>query len=107
MEQRRQKKAARRVLGVRLHADAFDALMEESRLTGRSVSETVRVITNRYLYEGEAQEPLLEKLTHVLTALRELGKDIETVTRLFLVTSKVVDDEDAKAWCRQNLRAGR
>ena len=95
------------MLGVRLSEEITEALRLESQCLGRPVSETLRSVINRHVAKEVNHGPLLEKLEQLHISLRELGRDIETVTRLFLVASKTASEEDAKEWCKLNLMVGR
>ncbi len=92
---------------VRLPRDTAEALLSESAVMGRSVSETLRLVANRYAARQAEDSALLEKLSQLHLTLCELGRDFETITRLFLVATKIASEEDAKDWCKQNLRVGK
>ena len=92
---------------VRVPRDTAEALVSESDATGRTVSETLRLVANRHVNRQSEDHPLLERLGALQATLKEFGRDIETVTRLFLVASKLASEDDAKEWCKQNLRVGR
>jgi hypothetical protein len=92
---------------VRLPKDTAETLLKDAALSGRSVSEVLRILANRYAWSEENSKPVVDKLAHLHLAIRELGRDLETVTRLFLVAGKLTSEDDAKDWCKQNLKVGR
>lgn len=94
-------------IGVRFHPDDVKQLVHESEALGKTVSEHVRAIVSAHLWESEAQAVTLQKLSIMHSLIRELGIDIETVTRMLLVGLKITTDEDAKNWCRENLMVGK
>ena len=94
-------------LTVRLPREIAEALISESEAMRCSISETLRVIATRHVLREEENEPILRKLSLMHSLISELGLDLETVTRILLVGLKIATEEDAKAWCRENLMVGK
>ena len=98
--------ASSQVFAVRLSKETAEAVIFESEASQRKISEMLRIIITRH-FEGSSEEgKVLAKLQQLHVTLREMGKDLETVTRLFIVSLKLASDEEAKTWCEQNLKVG-
>jgi hypothetical protein len=91
---------------VRLPKETIEALSAESRACGRTIQETLRIVANRHVTRAQDERPTLEKLSDIHHSIVELGKDLETVTRMLLVALKIATDEEARAWTSKNLRVG-
>ena len=92
---------------TRLPKDIAELLLDKSTATGCTVSETLRHITSSYFYQEMEGQELKEKFNQLQLTIKELGKDIETVTTLLMVATKTASEEDAYQWVKTNLRVGR
>lgn len=98
--------ASSQVFAVRLSKETAEAVISESEASERKISEMLRIIITRH-FEGSSEEgKVLAKLQQLHLTLKELGKDLETATRLFIVSLKLASEEEARTWCKQNLKVG-
>jgi len=102
-----QKKREGNVVSVRLDSATKQRLSVESLATGRTLSETVRIVCARHINRETPVESLVDELATIKVALNTLATDLELVTRLLWVGLKLGTDDDAKEWVRANLRGGR